>query len=136
MLPKPAWEAPAPPAGSPPPNNPPDALHFIELHPGFATNRLVYLSYPKYGPRGNTMAVGRGKLTGDALVDFKEIFVAEAWGTFGANPGRMLFGRDGTLYVTVGDRDASVLQRLRGHQRAHAGAGLEQRLRQDSAHSR
>src|SRR5688572_16915131 len=102
LLPKPAWEAPAPPAGSPVPNNAPDGLHFIELHPAFATNRLVYLSYPKYGSRGNTMAVGRGKLTGDALAEFKEIFVTEAWGNFGANPGRMLFGRDGTLYVTVG----------------------------------
>jgi len=89
LLPTPAWEAAAPPPGSPPPNNPPDALHFIELHPGFATNRLVYLSYPKYGPRGNTIAVGRGKLTGDALTDFKEIFVTEARGTFGANNGRM-----------------------------------------------
>ena len=72
---------------------------------GFAQNRLVYLAYPKYGPRGNTIAVGRGKLTGDALVDFQEIFVSDAWESYGANPGRMLFGRDGTLYVTVGDRD-------------------------------
>jgi glucose/arabinose dehydrogenase len=105
LLPKPAWEAPAAPAGSPPANNPPDGLHFIELHPGFATNRLVYLSYPKYGPRGSTIAVGRGKLNGDAVVDFQEIFAADAWGTDGANPGRMFFGRDGTLYLTVGDRD-------------------------------
>ena len=105
LLATPAWEAPPAPPGSPPSNNPPDALHFIELHPGFAQNRLVYLAYPKYGPRGNTIAVGRGKLTGDALVEFKEIFVADAWESYGANPGRMLFGRDGTLYVTIGDRD-------------------------------
>jgi glucose/arabinose dehydrogenase len=105
LLPKPAWEAPTPPPGSPPSNNPPDALHFIALHPAFAQNRLVYLAYPKYGPRGNTIAVGRGTLTSDTLADFQEIFVADAWESFGANPGRMLFGRDGTLYVTVGDRD-------------------------------
>ena len=105
LSPKPAWEAPPPPAGSPRSNNPPDGLHFIVLHPGFAQNRLVYLSYPKYGPRGNTMAVGRGKLTGDALTDFQEIFVSDAWESYGANPGRMLFMRDGTLLVTVGDRD-------------------------------
>ena len=105
LLARPAWEAPPAPPGSPPGNNPPDALHFIELHPAFAQNRLVYLAYPKYGPRGNTIAVGRGKLTGDALVDFQEIFVSEAWESYGANPGRMLFGRDGTLYVTIGDRD-------------------------------
>jgi aldose sugar dehydrogenase len=105
LLPKPAWEAPSGPAGSPPANNPPDALHFVELHPAFATNRLVYLTYPKYGPRGSTIAVGRGTLQGEALVGFQEIFVAEAWDTSGANPGRMMFLRDGTLLVTVGDRD-------------------------------
>ncbi len=105
LLPSPAWVAPEPPAGSPPSNNAPDLVHFVELHPAFAQNRLVYLSYPKYGPRGNTMAVGRGKLMGDALTDFKEIFVSEAWESYGANPGRMLFMRDGTLLVTVGDRD-------------------------------
>jgi len=105
LLPKPAWEAPQPPAGSPPSNNAPDLLHFVELHPAFAQNRLVYLSYPKYGPRGNTMAVGRGKLMADALTDFQEMFVSDAWESYGANPGRMLFMRDGTLLVTVGDRD-------------------------------
>ena len=105
LLPNAAWAAPAPPAGSPPSNNAPDLLHFVELHPAFAQNRLVYLSYPKYGPRGNTIAVGRGRLTGEALEDFKEIFVSEAWESYGANPGRMLFMRDGTLLVTVGDRD-------------------------------
>jgi glucose/arabinose dehydrogenase len=105
LLPKPAWEAAAPPAGSPPSNNAPDLLHFVELHPQFAQNQLVYLSYPKYSSKGNTIAVGRGKLTGDTLSDFKEIFVSDAWESFGANPGRMLFMRDGTLLVTVGDRD-------------------------------
>jgi aldose sugar dehydrogenase len=105
LLPKPAWEAPEPPAGSPPSNNAPDLLHFVEIHPAFAQNRLVYLSYPKYGARGNTIAVGRGKLMGDALADFQEIFVSDAWESYGANPGRMLFMRDGTLLVTVGDRD-------------------------------
>ena len=105
LLPKAAWEAPQPPPGSPPSNNAPDLLHFVELHPGFAQTRLVYLSYPKYGPRGNTIAVGRGRLMADALLDFREIFVSDAWESYGANPGRMLFMRDGTLLVTVGDRD-------------------------------
>ena len=73
LLPKPAWQAPEPPAGSPPSNNAPDLLHFVELHPAFAHNGLVYLSYPKHGPGGNTIAVGPGKLTGEALSDFKEI---------------------------------------------------------------
>ena len=101
---KPAWEAPAPPPGSPA-TAASETLHFIVLHPAFAQNHRIYLSYPKYGPKGSTMAVGFGTLAGDEVKDFKEIFAADAWGTFGANPGRMMFLRDGTLLLTVGDRD-------------------------------
>jgi len=104
LLPKPAWEAPPAPAGST--GNVNDNLRFIALHPGFAENHLVYLSYQKHGPRGTTMALGRGTLTGDTLTGFRELFAAEAWGTFGANPGKILFLRDGTLLLTVGDRDS------------------------------
>ena len=135
LLVKPAWEAPPAPPGSPPSNNPPDALHFIELHPGFAQNRLVYLAYPKYGPRGNTIAVGRGKLTGDALVDFQEIFVSDAWESYGANPGRMLFGRDGTLLCDHRRPRPLLLRRFGEQQPADEGADTGQRLRQDPAHS-
>ena len=106
LQPTPVWVAPPPPDGKPVANDALDSLHYIALHPAFATNRLVYLSYQKYGANGSTIGVGRGTLKGDALVDFKEIFVADAWGTFGANPGRMLFAPDGTLFVTVGDRDS------------------------------
>jgi glucose/arabinose dehydrogenase len=35
----------------------------------------------------------------------KEIFVADAWETGGNLAGKIMFGRDGMLYVTVGDRD-------------------------------
>ncbi len=101
---KPAWAAPAPPPGSPA-TAAGETLHFIVLHPAFAQNRRIYLSYPKYGPKGSTMAVGFGIWSNDELEEFTEIFAAEAWGTFGANPGRMLFLRDGTLLLTVGDRD-------------------------------
>src|SRR4029434_7283247 len=34
-----------------------DSLHSIVLHPQFAQNNLVYLSYPKAGPGGTTLAV-------------------------------------------------------------------------------
>jgi glucose/arabinose dehydrogenase len=103
LLPTPVWETPPVPAGST--GNVNDNLHFIALHPGFAQNRLVYLSYQKHGPRGSTMALGRGTLKGDTLTDFKELFVAEAWEKSGANPGRIFFLRDGTILMTVGDRD-------------------------------
>jgi glucose/arabinose dehydrogenase len=105
LQPAAAWTAPGPPASRPPAVNGPDGLHFIALHPRFATNRLVYLSYSKWDDRGTTVAIGRGTLTGDTLTDVREIFAADASDGTGANPGRIFFLRDGTLLFTVGDRD-------------------------------
>jgi glucose/arabinose dehydrogenase len=75
-------------------------------HPDFATNRTLYLTYTK-GGEGNlsTTALTRARLDGRKLVDAKEIFVADNWSTSPTNfGGRMVFGRDGKLYLTVGER--------------------------------
>jgi glucose/arabinose dehydrogenase len=82
-----------------------DGLHFIAMHPKFSENQLVYVSYPKSGPKGNTLAIARGHLKGGALGDVEEIFVADAWETGGNIAGRIWFAPDGNLFVTVGDRD-------------------------------
>lgn len=87
----------------------------IALHPQFSTNQFVYLSYPKpvgppppaaggggrggAPPQQSVLAVARGRWNGTALVDVKDVFVAQA-GIGG--PARMVFGRDGKLYVTTG----------------------------------
>jgi glucose/arabinose dehydrogenase len=96
LLPEPAWVAPG--QGG-------DRLHAIAVHPQFAKNGFVYLSHPKTGERGNTLAVSRGRFDGTKLTDVSEIFVADAWESSGNLAGRLLFGRDNTLFVTVGDRD-------------------------------
>jgi glucose/arabinose dehydrogenase len=80
-------------------------LKWLALHPRFGANGLVYLSYPKGGERGTTLAVARGRFDGRTLGDVTEIFVADAWETGGNMGGKILFGPDETLYVTVGDRD-------------------------------
>jgi aldose sugar dehydrogenase len=97
--PRPVWEAPVPPRQTS------DTLHFVAVHPRFSENRLVYISYPKFSDRGITLAVARGRLEDSGLVDVREIFVADAWETSGNLAGRIFFGPDETLYVTVGDRD-------------------------------
>ena len=93
------WTSPTPPGQGA------DALHGLAVHPRFAQNGLVYVSYPKNGPRGNTLAVARGHLQGATLAEVTEIFVADAWETSGNLGGHMMFGPDSTLYVMVGDRD-------------------------------
>jgi glucose/arabinose dehydrogenase len=99
LLQQPAWESP------PPPGKNADGLHFIVLHPSFAQNKWVYMSHPKYGEKGSTLAVSRGEFDGTTLSNVKEIFVADAWETSGNLAGRIYFAPDGMLYVTVGDRD-------------------------------
>jgi aldose sugar dehydrogenase len=99
LNPAPVWNAPSPEGN--------DVLHGLVLHPDFALNRFVYASYLKDGgEKGQTLAVSRGRLDGATLRDVREIFVADAWeNARNATAGRMLFGPDKTLYVTVGDRD-------------------------------
>lgn len=81
----------------------------VVLHPEFDTNRLIYLSYSKPHADGNrsTTAVARGRLDGQRLSDLRDIFVAEAWSeTNGHYGSRLVFDKDGYLFVTVGDRQA------------------------------
>jgi glucose/arabinose dehydrogenase len=99
LEPDPVWTSPTPPGQGG------DALHFVAVHPQFAQNGLVYVSYPKQGDRGFTLAVARGRLNGSKLEEVREIFVADAWETGGNLAGRIFFGPDASLYVTVGDRD-------------------------------
>ncbi len=75
-------------------------------HPNFAQNRTLYLTYAK-GGEGTlaTTALARARLEGSALKDVSEIFVAENWSNSPTNfGGRMVFGRDGKLYLAVGER--------------------------------
>jgi glucose/arabinose dehydrogenase len=102
--PRPAWVAPLAPASvDPDANN--ARIRALAVHPQFAQNRLVYISHVKWGDRGTTLAVSRGRLEGGTLSDVQEILVADAWETSGNLGGRMLFAPDNTLLVTVGDRD-------------------------------
>jgi glucose/arabinose dehydrogenase len=73
-------------------------LFDVKLHPDFARNRLVYLTYNK-GREGarDVVAVARGVFDGTALVGVEDIFIAEG----ASSVSRMLFGPDGKLYVST-----------------------------------
>ncbi len=79
------------------------------LHPDFAENRLLYLSYTKPGPDSlGNIAVVRGRFENDRLSDVEELFHADAFGD-GSNRssqwgGRLALDGKGYLFITIGDR--------------------------------
>jgi len=75
------------------------------LHPGFAQNRLLYLSYISDGPGGPVTAAARAELGEGGLRNLTPFFEALPRRPGNANLGsRLLFDRAGFLYVTCGDR--------------------------------
>lgn len=93
----------------------------VQLHPRFAENKLVYLTYHKpsatvpvpaspgppagaNAPGPGTITLARGRWDGTGLVDVTDIFSAVASG----NAARMIFGKDGMLYMGVGYGDPPV----------------------------
>jgi glucose/arabinose dehydrogenase len=76
----------------------------ILLDPGFADNRVVYLSYAHGTPDDNGTGVIRARLTETALEDSELILLSEPpRATPQHYGGRMLFLPDGSLLVTTGD---------------------------------
>ena len=80
-----------------------EGLMDIVLHPQFAANRLVYLTYSKPAASGgSTMALARATYTGSDLVNIQELLVTNAVSTdYGNSQSRLVFDRDGLLYMSV-----------------------------------
>ncbi|UII75310.1 PQQ-dependent sugar dehydrogenase [Flagellimonas sp. HMM57] len=79
----------------------------IEIHPNYAKNGWIYLSYSSdegEGKGGNT-AIMRAKLQQNKLVDKQLLYKAEPNTTKGQHFGsRLEFDDEGYLYFSVGDR--------------------------------
>jgi len=77
----------------------------IALHPDFSSNNFVYLTYAVNETGGQTTALGRGKLVGNQLQNFTELFRALPILNSGVHFGsRIVFDRNNLLYMSVGDR--------------------------------
>ena len=77
----------------------------VALHPDFADNRWVYLTWSGAGDGGTATHLGRGRLEGDRLADFETLFVATPFVASSKHYGsRLAFDDDGRLWMTVGER--------------------------------
>lgn len=80
----------------------------VVLGPSFATDRMIYWSYSE--PRGsgqNATAVARGRLSDDGarVENVQRIFQQQpAWRSTAHFGSRLVFDRDGHLYITLGER--------------------------------
>jgi glucose/arabinose dehydrogenase len=84
----------------------------INIDPNFTTNRMIYWTYAQPG-EGATLAVAKGKLSADEtkLENVKVIWEAypryKGAGQFGS---RLLFDKQGNIFVTSGDRQANDIR--------------------------
>ena len=88
----------------------------VALHPNFASNRVIYLTYAKPildGKQGTT-ALARARFENDRLVDVQQIFesVSQGRGHYG---GKIAFDRNGYLFLTLGDRQVAPSGNLEAH---------------------
>jgi glucose/arabinose dehydrogenase len=89
----------------------------VVLHPDFAGNGLVYLSYAYLANGGAATAVARGRLAEGGLMDTEVIFESNGITSRGQHFGsRLVFDEAGYLYVTHGDRgERDLAQNLTNH---------------------
>jgi glucose/arabinose dehydrogenase len=83
----------------------------VVVHPHFAENKLIYLTYSKPDSKGLiATALARGRWDGSALTDVHDLFVAEPyWTGAGGAASRLAFAGDGTLYMTTGASVANMM---------------------------
>jgi aldose sugar dehydrogenase len=99
----------------------------VALHPRFAENGLIYLSYAGPGEGGASTELARAKLEGNRLVELRVLFVEEPKTTGGLHfGGRIVFDRAGFLYLTLGERGQMQRAQVPGN---HHGSVI--RLRDD-----
>jgi glucose/arabinose dehydrogenase len=77
----------------------------VVLDPRFAENQRIYWSYAEAGEGGNSTAVARGRLQ-DGRVDEVQLLFRQQPKVASSQHcgGRLVFARDGRLFVTLGDR--------------------------------
>ena len=77
----------------------------VAVHPDFARNGLVYLAFASRDADGIGTSIGRARLEGHHLVEGRKLFDLLPRSNTGRHFGsRLVFDRNGDLFITLGDR--------------------------------
>lgn len=79
----------------------------LTTDPDFQNNRMVYWCFSDKTPEGNLTAVGKGRLANDEKTIENAQVIYRATPAHNSNlhyGGRILFGKEGNLYVSTGER--------------------------------
>jgi glucose/arabinose dehydrogenase len=79
-------------------------VHDIELHPDFAQNGWIYISYTEGEEVHSTGVVDRFRLQGNRAVDVERVLTADAYSEDAYHIAARMTFVDGYLYVAFGDR--------------------------------
>jgi glucose/arabinose dehydrogenase len=80
-------------------------VHDLELHPGFADNGWIYVSYSEGEPYHTTAVVDRFRLDGERAVEVTRVFTADAYSEGDYHMAARMVFVDGYLFVAFGDRE-------------------------------
>ncbi|NNK37310.1 MAG: PQQ-dependent sugar dehydrogenase [Xanthomonadales bacterium] len=79
-------------------------VHDVELHPGYAENGWIYLSYSEGEEHHSTVVLDRFRLEGERAVDRQRIFTADAWSEGPYHFAARIQFVEGYLFLAIGDR--------------------------------
>jgi glucose/arabinose dehydrogenase len=112
----------------------------IALHPRFAENKWIYISYHKPVGMGKSAdgkdfplasnSILRGTWDGNQLTDVRDIFVAD---DVDMEMSRIAFGQDGMLYMTIGGPGTGPPESLNRPQHGNDYAGKILRMTDEGA---
>ena len=103
----------------------------IALHPDFAQNKWIYISYHKpLAPGVAASSVLRGTWDGKALTDVRDVFVSDDVDT---EASRIVFGKDGMLYMGIGGPGTGPHVSVDRAQHTNDLAGKVLRLKDDGS---
>lgn len=80
-------------------------VHDVALHPDYANNGWIYLSYSEGEPYHSTVVLDRFRLDGTRVSERERLFAADAFSEGEYHFAARVAVRDGYVYLTVGDRE-------------------------------